>query len=129
MKAIFIHDLDKDSPYREWIEKIFLNCFFIDDRDYIAKFKNLDKKCWLELRKHRNFKSWAPYRWKNSKLKSYFSTLSVIINSDEFYDPLVYNNLLKSVSKKNNLWKFKIDFKNWPNKIKNINISFIIYIL
>lgn len=133
VKAVFIHDMSKDSPHRTWVEKIFLNCFFTDDNDYVNKFKILDKSCWNEHRKIRECRTCAPYRIGDKELKSYFATLSVILNSDNFYNPIKYKEYLEYLKKLKSLkrsWKFKLLFDNWPVSIKIIikfPISYIYY--
>ncbi|MHA1492237.1 MAG: hypothetical protein ACTSRI_21620 [Promethearchaeota archaeon] len=93
VKAVFIHDMDKDSPFRECAEKVFQNSFFTDTMDYVEKFKSLDKNCWIELRKHRKYRSIAPYRKGNKKKRSYTGTLLLIMNSFKLYDKKFLNTL------------------------------------
>jgi len=133
VKAVFIHDMNRNSPHRTWVENIFSNYFFTDDFDYIAKFKILDKPCWSEHRKIRECRTCAPYRIENKVLKSYFATLSVIINSNNFYDPITYREYLKYLDYLKGLkksWKIRLLSNNWPRRIKNIiqfPISYIFY--
>lgn len=133
VKAVFIHDMSKDSLHRIWVEKIFSNYFFTDDSDYVAKFKILDKPCWFEHRKLRECRTCAPYRIKNKVSKSYFATLSVIFNSNNFHNPNTYSEYLKYLDYLKGLkksWKIRFLIDNWPRRIKNIiqfPISYIYY--
>ena len=61
--------MNRNSPHRTWVEKIFSNYFFTDDFDYIATFEILDKTCWIEHRKIRECRACAPYRIENKVLK------------------------------------------------------------
>ncbi len=120
VKAVFIHDLHKDSPHRKWVEKIFSNHFFTDDIDYIEKFKSLDKRVWIELRKYREYRAWKPYKRNKKKMKSYSATLSAIMNSNNCYDQKIYEEYLECLKNKKRAWKIKSLFENWPLRIKNI---------
>lgn len=130
VKAIFIHDLHKDSPYRLFAEKIFNNCFFTDDLDYIKKFRHLDQKCWLDQRQYQETKSWAPYRRDNKIMKSYSSTLSVIFNSENPFYSQYYEIFLnyEKMIKRNKIWKFRYLFDGWERRIKKI-IQFPLWFL
>ena len=101
VKAVFIHDLYKDSPHRKVVEKFFNDYFFTDNKNYVNMFKHLDNNCWIEQRKYRETRTWSPYRRGKKKFKSYSSTLLVIFNSENAF------NLKKLTNHKNeiNLWK------------------------
>ncbi len=83
VKAVFLHDTYKRSLNRNRIDFMFLNTFSSDDTKYIDKFRNLDKYCWIDLRRYKNYKDWGPYRRGNRKMASYFSTLTVLFNTTE----------------------------------------------
>lgn len=126
VKAIFIHDMHKDSIERNEAEKIFKDCFFTDDLDYVNKFKNLDKKAWLDQRKHREFQSWAPYKKDNKIMKSYASTLMLIFNSGNAFNLTQATKLSNKRFNKKRKRSLKKIIENWPSRIKNI-ISFPVY--
>ena len=127
VKAVFIHDTHKDSKLRTQIIQYFTSFFSTDDKDFVNKFKKIDLKCWIEQRKYRKFRNWAPYQRVNQKMKSYAATLTIIFNSDK---------ILKSISKniKKNIYNpekqlnfsFQNLFKIWPDRIKRI-ITFPIF--
>ncbi len=129
VKAVFIHDLHKDSPHREDAEKLFSNYFYTDDEDYVKKFKKMDKQCWLDQLKYRGSKSWGPYRRGNRIMKSYSSTLLVVLNNKNPFDKTYYENLLKKKkSQMNRKWSLKYIIDGWPSRLKKIVIFPIHYL-
>lgn len=56
-------------------------------------------------------------------MKSYFATLLVIFNSNNFYNPNTYSEYLKYLDYLKGLkksWKIRFLIDNWPRRIKNI---------
>ena len=128
VKAVLIHDMHKDSQYRNIAEKVFPNHFFTDDKDYVKAFRRIDKKNWIKLRKYRDFRSWGPYLRGNKKFKSYSSTLMAAFNYSDS------NDINQFISHFNKPPKFKLRIKNifvgWRNRIKrliNFPFSYIFY--
>ena len=98
VKAVFLHDTHKDTLIRSKIESMFLKKFSSDETDYINRFESLDKDCWRDLSRYKRFKDWKPYEKGEKKMKSYFSTLTVIFNATESFDLKDENS--KNVTKK-----------------------------
>jgi hypothetical protein len=126
VKAVFLHDIHKDSYLREDFEKIFTNFFFTDSEEYVEKFKSLDKKCWIDQRKHRKFKNWSPYRRGNKIMKSYSSTLLAIFNSDNSFNLKYYREFINKMKKKKVTSSIRNLLDGWPERLKKI-IKFPIY--
>ncbi len=130
VKAILIHDMYKDSPFREIAEKLFPNHFFTDDKEFVKKFRRIDKKNWIDLRKYRDFRSWGPYRRGKKKFKSYSSTLMAAFN---YLDSIDINQFIShSHSKKlmKTKWRVKYLLGGWRKRIKKLitfPISYIFY--
>jgi len=130
VKAILIHDMYKDAPYREIAEKFFPNHFFTDDKDYVKKFKRIDKKNWIDLRKYRDFRSWGPYRRGNKKFKSYSSTLMVAFN---YLDSIDFNQFISDSYTEKQMkpkWRVKYLLVGWRKRIKRLitfPFSYIFY--
>lgn len=120
VKAVFIHDLDKDSPHRSWVEKIFYFYFFTDDYEFVKKFKNLDTSCWAEQNKLRECRTYGPFIKNSRKSESYAATLSVIFNSKKFFNRKVYDKYLNTIQDRNRMFKIKLSFKDWHRKILDI---------
>ncbi len=116
VKAVFIHDLHKDSKQRIIAEKVFNNHFFTDDKDFVKQFKSIDKQCWVDQSKYKEFRNWAPYRKGNKIMKSYSSTLLIVQNSK---NP-VNSNYLKFISNIKNEIKIRKRFKE---RFKNLNVK------
>ncbi len=120
VKAVFVHDLTKDSNQRITAKKVFNYYFFTDNKDYVTKFKVLDEKCWLDLKRYKKYRNWAPYRRDNKVTKSYFSTLAVFMNSNNAININQYNPKLEDKKKWKHSWSFKYLLNDWPLRIKNI---------
>lgn len=130
VKAILIHDVYKDSPYREVAQKIFPNHFFTDDKDYVKKFRSIDKQNWIDLRKYRDFRSWGPYRRGNKKFKSYSSTLMAAFNCLDSIDIKQFISHSPSNKHKKPKWRFKNLLVGWRKRTKkliNFPFSYIFY--
>ncbi len=100
VKAVFIHDLYKDSLCRGIAEKVFKYHFFTDNLQYVSKFRNLDVKCWNSKRYIREFL--LPYRRGKIKMKSYAFTLMVIFNNKNPCNNELYQSYLKNIAYKKN---------------------------
>ena len=120
VKAVFIHDLHKDSPFRKYAEKLFKNYFFTDDLDYVKRFKSIDKKNWMDQRKYRKTRSWGPYRRGTKRMKSYSSTLLVVFNSKDSLNLSYLENRSKTQEYLKKKWKIKYFFDGIPRGIKKI---------
>lgn len=98
VKAVFIHDLHKDSLCRGIAEKVFKYRFFADNLQYVSKFKSLDEKCWNSKRHIREFL--LPYRRGKIKMKSYALTLMVAFNNKNPCNNEIYQNYLRNMARK-----------------------------
>ncbi|MBN1803417.1 MAG: hypothetical protein JW891_18040 [Candidatus Lokiarchaeota archaeon] len=120
VKAVFIHDMDKESNHRTWMERIFKNIFFTDDTSYVNAFKHLDEEMWLELRKHKRDDMYGPYLKNSKHSKSYYHTLALIFNSKDFFDQDAYFSYIKTIKSQKNKWKISFLFENFFGTIKKI---------
>ena len=130
IKAVLIHDLYKDSPYREIAEKMFPNHFFTDDKDYVKSFRRIDKKNWIEIRKYRDFRSWGPYRRGTKNFKSYSSTLMAAFNYLDSIDISQFISHSHSNKHLKSKWRIKNLIVGWRKRIKkliNFPFSYIFY--
>lgn len=118
VKAIFIHDLYRDSPFRKDAEKIFSNYFFTDDYDYVNKFKILDKQCRLNIRNY-DF-NFSLYPKEKNPVKSYSFTLMVIFNDNTFIIEQNYRALLTSKDEIKQNLSIKFLFETVIQKMKKI---------
>lgn len=91
VKAVFIHDVHKNTPHRDIIETLFLHTFFSDDKDYVEHFKDLDIRCWEKY----NRNELSPYLRKGKKIQSYASTLGIIFNGTNAINSLKVENYFK----------------------------------
>ncbi|MFX1451704.1 MAG: hypothetical protein ACFFCM_12720 [Promethearchaeota archaeon] len=107
VKAVFIHDVYKNSPYRPFIEKMFKYTFFSDDFDFNNMFKALDNNC-LDKNGHR------------FDLSS-IATLGIIFQDEDkdFYNKKIYKQALKYYKGKR-LTSRKNYYKYFKLKIKEI---------
>jgi len=96
VKIVFIHDLHKNTFSRNLAEILFPHAFFSDDKNFVQKFKDLDKPIWEQVRNTGR----APYKRKGEKSESYGPTLAVIFNSNTIFDNLAIKNYIKHKSKK-----------------------------
>lgn len=99
IKAIFIHDVHRDSPHREIIENIFTSTYFSDNEVFVEFFQDLDKSCWDQITKHPKTRNWGPYRRNSQKMKSYSATLGVIFNSEQPVEQPAMNEFLDKSKK------------------------------
>ena len=120
VKAVFIHDLYKDSPHRKVAEKIFNDYFFTDNKNYVNIFKSLDINCWIEQRKYRETQSWGPYKRGKKKFKSYAPTLLVIFNSENAFNLKEFTNHINEIKLRKKSWKLKYILNGWPKRLSNI---------
>ena len=130
VKAIFIHDLYRDSPHRKDTEKTFLNFFFTDDYDYVKKFRYLDKQNWIDQRKYKEHRSWGPYKRGEKKMKSYSSTLLVVFNSNNFCDMSQFKKHTDEYKNIKRYWSIKYLIDGWPKRLMKIiqfPINYIFY--
>jgi len=81
VRAVFIHDVHKDSPHRMVMENLFNYTFFSDDEDFIKRFKYLDKDCWIKQARYKKARDWEPYKRGQKKMQSYSSTLGAVFNN------------------------------------------------
>ncbi len=141
VKAIFIHDIHKDLPFRKEAEDIFRDIFFSDDSDYVKEFSYLDKEAWENKKK----RGWYPYMRNGKKMKSYSSTLGVIFNTKNSVNKRKEKKFLESLKNKslpNNsffnsrrfykiskkliyfipfyVFQFKFLLKKWKKKLGNL---------
>lgn len=73
--AIMIHDFHSNAEERADLERAFPNVFYSDDPEFVERFRYLDHDCWEKMNK----KKFAPYLRHGRPMKSYGSTLAVII--------------------------------------------------
>lgn len=78
VEAVFIHDVQLDTPHRTAMQNLFKTTFFSDDADFVQAFRYLDEVCWSEQEKIRP--DWGPYRRGDQRMKSYSATLGVAFN-------------------------------------------------
>ena len=95
VKAVCIHDLHKDSPFRKSAEKIFTNYFFTDDNEYIDKFRHLDKEFPSNKKKYN--KIFSLLQKKGNTIKRYSYSLTVIFNNN---NPVIKKYYLELIKKK-----------------------------
>lgn len=120
VKAVFIHDLYKDSPHRKVVERIFKNYFFTDNKNYVNTFKHLDLNCWIEQRNYRETKSIGPYRRGKKTFKSYGPTLLAIFNSDNAFNQKILTEHKKEIKLWKKTWKVKYFLDGWPKRLNTL---------
>ncbi len=86
VKAVFIHDVHKNSDYRELIMELFPHTLFTDDKKFVESFEALDDECWKQQRMYPQFKGWAPYKRGDKVMLSYSATLAMVFNEPEGID-------------------------------------------
>lgn len=89
-KAVFVHDLHRNTLHRDLSELLFNHTYFSDDEAFVKKFKHLDETCWEYLDN-----GWAPYLRKGEEIESYASTFGVFFNGDKPIDSLREDNYRK----------------------------------
>ncbi len=128
VKAVFIHDLHKDSKERKRAENLLNNHFFSDDMDYLHRFQNIDKQCWIDQRKSRRYRNWGPYHRDGKKMKSYSSTLLFVQNNNESVDITYYSNESHYAKKSKKSKTLKDRLKIFEDRLKFL-IKFPFYYL
>ena len=80
VKAVFIHDLHKDTEIRSIVEKNYPIVFSTDNLKFVKIFNGLDKPCWDV------YSDRGPFRRGEVKMKSYGPTLTMILNNEKGID-------------------------------------------
>lgn len=78
VRAVFIHDVSRDSEVRALMERLYPHAFFTDDEAFVQAFSWLDEPCW----KCPAFgeSGMAPYRHRHQIRQSYAATLGMVTN-------------------------------------------------
>lgn len=92
-RAVFIHDLHRNTLHRDLTEILFNDTYFSDSDRYVSEFEHIDDPCWDYLDDE-----WGPYPRAGEEIKSYESTFGVFFNSDNSIDSLREDNYLKYLS-------------------------------
>ncbi len=120
VKAIFIHDLYKDSPHRLGVEKVFPKAFFSDDKEFVRAFNYLDKPCWKAISNHKDTRDWGPYRRGTKRMRSYGPTLMVVLNNEKAFNLENFKFHQKNASEEYRTWSLKFLIDGWPKRIRKI---------
>lgn len=115
VKAVFIHDLHKNTFHRNICEIIFKSTFFSDDKDFVNQFSYLDRGCWDVLE---DFDE-APYLRKGDEVDSYASTVGVIFNAPEPVNERTFLNYEEYYKKMNDLNFGQLIYPVIPTKVKS----------
>ncbi|WP_259074568.1 hypothetical protein [Salinibacter ruber] len=89
VRVVFIHDLHAVAAGRKMTEQFFpdSNTFFTDDEQYVEAFRDLDERCWEEMKEYpETAEGWAPYLRHGEKIPSYAHTFAMIVNTAEGID-------------------------------------------
>jgi len=81
VKAIGIHDVNKNTIFRHIIRSIFTDTIFSDENNFVSRYSYLDDRVWSTLPKYKMTRDWAPYRVGDKKMENYGPTLGIIFNN------------------------------------------------
>ena len=82
VRAVFIHDVHKDSDARDTMIKMYPNALFSDNEDFVHSFKDLDSNCWERQSMREELTDWGPYKRGARVMQSYSATMGLIINQN-----------------------------------------------
>ncbi len=76
-RAVFLHDVYRGLPEREFLEGRLDTALFSDERAFVERFARLDQVCWETIRAQ-EMNGWQPYHFEGSKQESYGPTVGYI---------------------------------------------------
>lgn len=87
--CVFVHDLYKGQPERDFVERNLPTAFFSDNTEFVERYSHLDELCWATM-KTDDMNGWQPYHFDGKKRESYGPTMTCIpYDSKVLYGKLI----------------------------------------
>ncbi|MEN6334740.1 MAG: class I SAM-dependent methyltransferase, partial [Phycisphaerales bacterium] len=75
--CVFLHDVHKGLPERQFLDREIPAAFFSDDEQFVKQFSHLDKPCWDTIADD-GLTGWQPHRFNGVEQESYGPTLGCL---------------------------------------------------
>lgn len=88
--CVFVHDLYKGLPERDFVERNLPTAFFSDNTEFVERYSNLDELCWDTI-KTDDMNGWQPHHFDGKEQESYGPTMTCIpYDSQILYGKLIF---------------------------------------